>query len=235
MNRTGIEYGDYTWNPLSGCLPYKPCYEFCWARAMANRLRGRFGYDRDEPFKPTRHWDRLEEPLRVKKPSRILVVFMGDMFCGGFHREDWDRVFDVIEKADWHTFFILTKRPGTMRVYLEARGGFPRNCWVGTSITRDDELHRIEHLTETDHPNRFVSFEPLLGDLANDEVYNLTEYLPKLGLVVIGAQTGRGAHQPRRGWVKNLVHDCEMLGVPYFIKDNLEWEGSRPQEIPEVV
>lgn len=230
MNRTDIEYGTLTWNPVSGCLPTLPCYSFCWARRMSLRLKGRFGYDQENPFQPTLHFDHLEEPLKRKKPARILVVYMGDLFTDHWNGAVWDRVFDVIERAHWHTFILLTKRPGTMVHYWRSRGGFPSNCWPGVSVTCDDDLHRLYTLREMIHPIKWVSFEPLLSDVANG--WMMPAHLRAMQWVVIGCQTGPGAPEGRLDWVKNLVFDCEALKVPVFLKDNAPWQGERPREFP---
>lgn len=150
MNRTNIEYLDYTWNVTSGCSPISPGCHNCYARRIAtNRLRGRCGYDQDDPFKPTFHPERLTEPLKVRKPSRIGVSFMGDLFHERIAARDIAEVFDVMacatldcaknhrehEEECWtgepHTFLILTKRPERMRRFFEEELPHEMEYWPG--------------------------------------------------------------------------------------------------------
>ncbi len=97
MNKTKIEWCDYTWNPVTGCL--HRCGDFCYAKKMAYRLKGRYGYPADEPFRPTFRPERIREPLEVKKSSKIFVVSMGDLF-GDWVPSEWiNSVLDTVEKA----------------------------------------------------------------------------------------------------------------------------------------
>ncbi len=115
MNRTGIEWCSYTWNPVTGCTPVSPACEHCWAKRMARRLAGRAGYPADEPFRVTLHPERLEEPLRVREPQRIFVVSMGDLLHDAVPDEFIAAVFGVMLFARHHTFQVLTKRAERLR------------------------------------------------------------------------------------------------------------------------
>jgi protein gp37 len=111
LGKTKIEWTEYSWNPVSGCTPISEGCQNCYAKRMANRLRGRCGYPADEPFKVTLHKDRLEEPLRLKKPRRVFVCSMGDLFHEDVPGWMSFEVMDIILQAKQHTFLILTKRP----------------------------------------------------------------------------------------------------------------------------
>lgn len=190
MNETKIEWTEKSWNPLSGCSPVSEGCRNCYARRMAQRLRGRAGYPADDLFRVTFHPNRLEEPLRMRKPRRIFVCSMGDLFHPDVPDEWIDQVFAVMALCSQHTFQVLTKRPGRMAEYL--RGGregdidlwggrwpsamhiivgessptaFPlRNVWIGTSIEDQRTADvRISHLLRTPAAVRFVSVEPMLG------------------------------------------------------------------------
>lgn len=117
-SRTNISWTDATWNPVTGCGPEFQCYERCYARRMATRLRGRCGYPADEPFRVTLHPERLGEPLLWKKPRRVFVVSMGDLFHEDVPDDYIDQMVAVMARAKQHTFQVLTKRPERMAAYF---------------------------------------------------------------------------------------------------------------------
>lgn len=136
MGQTKIEWADAVWNPITGCTPISEGCQNCYAKRMATRLRGRCGYPEDEPFQVTLHPERLEEPLKWKKPRRIFVCSMGDLFHEDVPFEFISQVFDVMCSWRWpnkaakesgdaqlledpgHTFMILTKRPERVADWL---------------------------------------------------------------------------------------------------------------------
>lgn len=122
MNATSISWTEKTWNPISGCTPISEGCANCYAKRMAQRLRGRCGYPADEPFMVTLHEDKLNEPLRMRKPARVFVASMGDLFHEDVPDEFIDKVFAVMALASRHTFLVLTKRPERMRNYILSRG-----------------------------------------------------------------------------------------------------------------
>jgi len=226
LNRTGIEWCDYTWNPITGCTRNCP---YCYARRMAYRLKGRYGYPEDNPFTPTFHPDRLLEPLKVKKPSKIFTVSMGEMFDKDVPELWRDLVLRIMFEARQHTFLVLTKQP--RRVSFNHEEYVPTNLWVG--VSQDGMTTSIEDICELDDnaqvPPNFVSCEPLLGPV------DLPEY-NSLKWVIIGAQTGAGAKQPRKEWVQHLASQAIDQGIPIFIKDNVNMsEADRVQEWPEAM
>lgn len=184
MGRTAIEWTDYSWNPITGCTPISEGCENCYARRMAQRLRGRFGYSADAPFKVTLHPDRLEEPFRWHKPRKVFVCSMGDLFHEQVPDEYIAKVWEVMSNASQHTFIVLTKRPQRMKEFIERLGwyihdreGNPteavldkggkytlKNVWLGVTAenqARADE--RIPILLGIPAEMRFVSVEPMLG------------------------------------------------------------------------
>jgi len=185
MSATKIQYLDATWNPITGCVPGLPCWDRCWARRMSKRLAGRFGYDAKEPFRPTFHRDRLDDPLHWNKPRNIGVSFMGDIALAP---PEWiDQVFAAMHLASWNTFFILTKRPELLVPYLNDPSTVGRvaeaqfklfahaatgpsdlvwplpNVLIGTSVENQDAAdERIPQLLKC--PGRlWLSVEPLIG------------------------------------------------------------------------
>jgi len=124
---TKIEWADKTWNPITGCTKISEACEHCYAERMSKRLAGRCGYPKGNPFTVTYHQDKIDDPLRWRKPSRIFVCSMGDLFHDAV--EEWmlDEIFGVIlgsrifNNTANHTFMILTKRPERMKEYLTSR------------------------------------------------------------------------------------------------------------------
>lgn len=182
MNKTGIEWCDYSWNPITGCSPESEGCEHCYAKAMAEtRLRGRCGYDIKDPFAVKFHRDRLREPFVLKKPSTIFVCSMSDLFHEKLMLSDIGDVFDTISSTPWHTYFILTKRifrlqqNCTLDYFLQFFNGksFPANLWIGVTAenqARADE--RIPVLMQIPAKHRFVSVEPMLGPVDLTEIRN---------------------------------------------------------------
>lgn len=183
-----IEWTDATWSPVTGCAPISEGCQNCYARRMANRLRGRCGYPADDPFRVTLHPERLNEPLKWKTPRRVFVCSMGDLFHEDVHPYDIMQIFNVMEKAKHHTFLVLTKRPERMlEVYKRLRPGttipgpyfsitgigegwagspprLPDNIWLGITAENQQRAdERIPILLQIPAAVRFVSIEPMLG------------------------------------------------------------------------
>ncbi len=190
MASTKIEWATDTWNPVTGCTPISEGCQNCYARRVSSRLRGRFGYDKDEPFKVTLHLDKLEQPLKWRKPRRVFVCSMGDLFHEDVNEEYIAKVLAVCALSRQHTYIILTKRPQRMWELFTDRGfqslvgwfesqavrkfGVPApdqlgpwplsNLWLGVTVesqARADE--RIPILLQIPAAVRFVSIEPMLG------------------------------------------------------------------------
>ena len=198
MATTKIEWARKSWNPISGCSPISEGCEHCYARRMAQRLKGRYGYPANDPFRVTFHPDKLNEPLKWKKPSRIFVCSMGDLFHEHVKTEWIDKVFLEMVSNSRHKFLVLTKRPqrlldyvsGEIRIHTTGFGGFGGpyfikqkgpwngkhfdNIWLGVTCENQQRAdERIPILLQIPAAVRFVSLEPMLGPI------DLSRYLPE--------------------------------------------------------
>lgn len=186
MNLTTIEWCDYTWNPIKGC---KNGCEYCWARRMNERFH--FLEDFSKPkFFP----DLLKEPGHLKKPSKIAVCLMGDIFSPGV-QDDWiNRVLFTCRTSN-HIFMLLTKFP--VRYY---EFDIPANCWIGVSVTSSEDRKRVELLSDMSCKYvKFVSIEPLLGSMDGIDFSNMDH-------LFVGAQTGPGSIAPDPEWIRSIKH-----------------------------
>jgi protein gp37 len=247
MNKTKIEWTERTWNPITGCSKISEGCAHCYAERMAHRLRGRYGYPSDYPFRVTFHPDRLTEPLRWKKPTTIFVCSMGDIGHPDINEPDAKRVWKVMEEASWHRFLVLTKRPAELGGLLHWWRYRPSNhIWLGTTCEnqwRADE--RIPELLATFAVHRWVSLEPLL------EPIDITNYLTNasgfasdaLMGIVVGCESGPRRRPMQLEWAEDIVRQCREAQVPCFVKqlpingrvshDPAEWpEALRVRQLP---
>lgn len=203
---TKIEWTDETWNPMTGCTPISAGCKNCYAKRMANRLRGRFGYGDEDPFAITLRPDRLHEPFKWKKPRHVFVCSMGDLFHTAIHCDYINRVFDVIHRCPQHIFQILTKRP----CFAKHRA-FPFNTWLGTTVERWEYTGRIDDIRASHARVKFLSLEPLLGPLPDLE-------LESIDWVIVGAETGPEARKMDIEWAVDIRDQCLHNCVPFFFK-----------------
>jgi len=208
MNRTKIEWCDFSWNPITGCLNGCP---YCYARTIYKRFH--------RSFKPTFHYERLREPFTVKKPSYIFVCSVSEPF-GDWIPIRWIRyIIEVINNCKWHTFLFLTKFPDNALYMLNKIGKIPRNLWIGATITRPKDYWRLDYLKEIPARIRFVSIEPILEDCTDIP-------LDGINWIIVGAETGNRKNKvkPEKQWISNLIFRAMALHRPIFIKDNVKWE-----------
>jgi len=229
MAASDIEWTEATWNPIAGCSVLSPGCTNCYAMRMAARLQamGIAKYAGTTRKSGKRHvWTGrvnidlkvLSAPLAWKKPQRIFVNSMSDLFQGkadeAFIREVWR----VMEQAHWHSFQVLTKRPERMLDVL-SKSEFPQlhNVWLGTSVESAEFLPRIDLLRRVPARVRFVSFEPLLGPIVNPN-------LAGIHWAIIGGESGPRARRMEEWWVEQLHDACVRQDVVFFFK---QWGGKR--------
>ena len=214
---TSIEWTDQTWNPVTGCTKVSPGCAHCYAEGIANRLwKGR-------PFEDVQvHADRVGQPLRWRKPRRVFVNSMSDLFHEAVPFRFLDAVFHVMRSTPRHTYQVLTKRPERMRFYMrDTRAPLAPNVWLGVSVENQrmaDE--RIPLLLDTPAAVRFLSVEPLLGPV------NLHPWLSGgINWCIVGGESGPQARPCELPWIGAIVEQCKAAGVPVFVKQL----GRRPQ------
>lgn len=269
---TSIEWTDESWNPTTGCDRVSPGCARCYALALAARLKAmgqpRYQNDGDPKtsgpgFGLTLHPDKLDEPLRWRKPRMVFVNSMSDLFHEDVPDVFIARVFATMWRAEQHTFQVLTKRPERMKALLTdiekwpVVTGPPPNVWLGVSIENRRFVHRADLLRETPAAVRFISAEPLLGPLiydgterrrapVSDVLYNARAPHwrdgydgPQLDLtgidwLIAGGESGPKHRPMKHEWVRDLRDACEASGTAFFVK---QMGGHRPgdklEDLPE--
>jgi protein gp37 len=210
-DRSAIEWTDASWNPVTGCRQLSPGCDHCYALTFAERFRGVPGHPYEQGFDLKLWPERLEMPLGWKRPRRIFVNSMSDLFHEAIPEEYIRRVFDVMVRADWHTFQVLTKRPRRMAEMAPSLD-WPPNVWAGTSVELDRYTWRANAcLRRVPAAVRFVSAEPLLGPLPSLE-------LDHLQWVIAGGESGPAFRAMDLDWVRDLRDRCRSAGVAFFFK-----------------
>lgn len=224
--QSAIEWTDATWNPVTGCTEVSPGCDNCYARTFAERWRGIPGHHYEQGF-DLRLWpDRLSHPLKWKKPKRIFVNSMSDLFHRDIPTTYILEVFEVMVRANWHTYQILTKRPARLlrlvpqisevfRVGSENGTSWPTNIWLGVSIETSAYLWRVDYLRKVPAAVRFISAEPLLGSLGRLD-------LSGIHWVIAGGESGANARECNATWVEELRDLCNSTNVAFFFK---QWGG----------
>jgi protein gp37 len=211
---SSIEWTESTWNPLTGCTKISPGCKHCYAERMALRLQAMGQCNYVNGFDLTLHEEALELPLRWKKPQTIFVNSMSDMFHADVPEAFIVSAFDVMRQASWHRFQVLTKRSERL-LSLSEQLPWANNIWMGVSVETDAYTYRIEHLRETGARIKFLSLEPLLGDLD-------TLRLNGIDWVIVGGESGPGARVMNPEWVTSIRDKCVEANVPFFFK---QWGG----------
>ena len=231
-----IEWTDSTWNPVTGCAKVSPGCAHCYAETFAERWRGIPGHPYEQGFDLKLWPQRLEQPLLWKKPRTIFVNSMSDLFHEEVPFSYIQEVFEVMAKADWHRFQVLTKRAERIEE-LAPKLNWPKNVWMGVSVENRDHLWRVQHLRKVPANVRFLSIEPLLGSMGRFS-------LKKIDWVIVGGESGPGARPMEEEWVMRIKSQCEKQGVPFFFKQwggvqkkkwGRELEGRTWDEMPETL
>jgi protein gp37 len=214
MASSKIEWTESTWNPITGCTKVSEGCVNCYAERMAKRLQSMGQENYTNGFKLTMHPHVLEHPLKWKKPQVIFVNSMSDLFHEDVPLHFIQKIFNVMKKASWHTFQVLTKRAERLEE-LSSALEWPQNVWLGVTVENQDCAYRIEHLRNIPAVVRFISMEPLLTSV---EDMNLTN----IDWVIVGGESGPSSRPIEKKWVQSIRNQCQKASVPFFFK---QWGG----------
>jgi len=213
-DRSAIEWTESTWNPITGCTKVSPGCKHCYAERMALRLQAMGQPNYADGFALTLHEHVLELPLQWKTPKTIFVNSMSDLFHQDVPLEFILKVFDVMGRAHWHQFQVLTKRAERLSE-LDSRLLWSPNIWMGVSVENQGYMYRIDHLRHTSAAIKFLSLEPLLGPLPDLD-------LSGIDWVIVGGESGPRARPVQQAWVVKIRDQCLEAKVPFFFK---QWGG----------
>ena len=216
--QSGIEWTDATWNPVTGCTKISPGCKHCYAERLAARLQAMGNPRYRRGFAVTLHEDQLTLPLRWRRPKRIFVNSMSDLFHEAVPEGFIRRVFEVMGSAPHHVFQVLTKRSRRLAM-LGASLPWAPNIWQGVSVESSGYVGRVRDLRRVPAAVRFLSIEPLLGPIPG---------LPLEGVdwVIVGGESGGGRRPMHPDWVLQIRDQCVAAGVPFFFK---QWGGRTPR------
>jgi len=214
MSKSKIEWTESTWNPVSGCTKISRGCDNCYAERMAMRLKamGTRGYENG--FEVTLHSHALDKPLKMKKPQVIFVNSMSDIFHEKIPDEFIFEIFEVMNKAHWHTFQVLTKRPKRLSK-LANRLNWTDNIWMGVTIEANEYVDRVDYLKDCPAKIKFLSLEPLIDSV---------DKLDYTGIdwVIVGGESGYGARVIKKEWVLEIRDRCKNENIDFFFK---QWGG----------
>ena len=214
MAKSSIEWTQVTWNPITGCTKISPGCKNCYAERMSRRLKAMGVEKYNKEFDLALHDYTLEAPLSWTKPKIVFVNSMSDLFHEEVPFEFIQRVFNVMKRASWHQFQVLTKRSkrlSELAIHLE----WPSNVWMGVSVESQEYTYRIEKLVQTNAYIKFLSLEPLLGSLPSLD-------LSGIDWVIVGGESGPGARPLSEEWIIDIRDQCLATNTPFFFK---QWGG----------
>jgi protein gp37 len=235
--QSAIEWTDLTWNPVVGCSIESAGCTNCYAMRMAARLQA-MGHDKYAGLtKRTKrgavwtdkvrcHEESVDIPLAWKKPRRVFVNSMADLFHPDVPADFVRRIWEVMERTPQHHYQILTKRPRRMAELLDTIAPVPlANVWLGTSVESAKVIDRIDHLREVPASVRFISFEPLIADVGIVD-------LSGIHWAIVGGESGPRARPMDKEWAESILDQCLNAGTAFFFK---QWGGVNKKKTGRVI
>jgi protein gp37 len=219
---TSIEWTDATWNPVTGCTKISPGCDNCYAARFSERFRGVPGHPFETGFDLTLRPARLLQPFSWKRPRMIFVNSMSDLFHKEIPKAHIAAVFDTMEKANWHTYQVLTKRSSLLQKFVNDRykhQPVPPHIWLGVSVENEQAKSRIAHLQKANASIRFLSIEPLIAPVGRISLGNIH-------WVIVGGESGPHARPMKEEWAIDIRNQCTAARVPFFFK---QWGGKSPK------
>jgi protein gp37 len=214
MAESQIEWTDSTWNPVTGCTKISPGCKHCYAERMAKRLKAMGQPNYRNGFKLTLQEHMLELPMQWKRSRRVFVNSMSDLFHKDVPDDYIQRVFEVMNRANWHQFQVLTKRADRV-AEMSPRLTWAHNIWMGVSVENEGVRDRIDHLRASNARVKFLSIEPLIGPLPALDLHSID-------WVIVGGESGPGARPMKPEWVRQIRDACSEANVAFFFK---QWGG----------
>jgi protein gp37 len=219
---SAIEWTDTTWNPVTGCTKISAGCDNCYAARFSERFRGVKGHPFETGFDLTLRPERLSQPLGWKRPRMVFVNSMSDLFQKGIPKAHIAAVFETMERANWHTYQVLTKRSSLMQKFINERytsRASPAHMWFGVSVENEQAKSRVAHLRQTNAGVRFLSIEPLIAPVGRLD-------LRGIDWVIVGGESGPGARPMDPAWALDVRNQCVATRVAFFFK---QWGGRSPK------
>jgi len=213
-DKSAIEWTEATWNPVTGCTKISPGCKYCYAERLAERLQNMGNPRYRNGFALTVHTDQIDLPLRWSTPKRIFVNSMSDLFHEDIPEDFIQSVFQVMNRAHWHNFQVLTKRAERLALVAPTLHWTP-NIWQGVSVESETYLWRMDYLRQVPASIRFVSIEPLLSRIPNLRLHGID-------WVIVGGESGPSHRPPVPDWIREIRDLCSEANVAFFFK---QWGG----------
>ena len=218
-----IEWTTETWNPVIGCDKWSDGCKNCYAREIALRLQRQGVSDYEQGFKVHILPHRLNGPLSWKKPRKIFVNSMSDLFHKDVPFDFLTSVFKIIEKADTHLFQILTKRSENL-LALAPKLNWPDNLMMGVTIEANKYRYRLDHLKKVPAKYRFLSLEPLITPIERLDLTGVHQ-------VIVGGESGPNARPMDINWVRNIKDWTKEQNVAFWYKQTSEYKGQKSEPV----
>lgn len=214
---TKIQWTNKTWNPVTGCNKISAGCANCYAERKAFRLKKMNTRGYQNGFEVTLQHYRLNQPKTWKKPCKIFVCSMSDLFHSRVPDDYIERVFQVMNDSPQHTFQVLTKRTQRLKEIASKLQWTP-NIWLGVSVENNNYFYRIVDLHRIPAKIKFVSFEPLIDlQIRNNHLAQYAEF-NKLDWIIVGGETGPKARPMKSFWVDDIFTLCQLQNIPFFFK-----------------
>lgn len=222
--KSKISWTDETWNPTTGCSKISAGCKNCYAEKLTKMVKG-FGKEKYENgFTPTSHEYVLDYPYGWKKPRKIFVCSMSDLFHDDIPLELIKKAFEVMNSNPQHTFQVLTKRAKNLLKYAPELN-FTDNIWVGVSVENQDNVWRMDYLKQVPARIKWLSIEPLIGEITDID-------LNGINWVVVSGESGSGFRLMEESWVLYLRDKCQELAIPFFFK---QYAGVSPKKLGDLL
>lgn len=219
MNKTEISWSEFSFNAVVGCDKLSPGCMRCYAERMAKRLKAMGNPRYTNGFDLTLHWDKIDEPRKMKKGKMIFANSMSDLFHNDVPLEFIQEFFKMMNETPQHTYQILTKRSERLKE-LSPLLDWTDNIWMGVSIENEDYLYRMEDLKQCGAKLKFISAEPLLGPLPNMN-------LSGISWIIAGGESGPKSRPMEKDWVLDIKNQCDEQSIAFFFK---QWGGTNKKK-----